>query len=60
MSAIGLAMFDENGNEVPATRENGLKPKLTEEERKYIAIKHSYEYKRSWDIQNRRNKKNWK
>ena len=24
------------------------------------SIKHSYEYKRSWDIQNRRNKKNWK
>ena len=37
MSAIGLAMFDENGNEVPATRENGFKPKLSEEERKYIA-----------------------
>lgn len=37
MSAIGLAMFDENGNEVPPTRENGLKPKLSEEQRKYIA-----------------------
>ena len=36
MSAMGLAMFDENGNEVPATRENGLKPELSEEELKHI------------------------
>ena len=36
MSVLGLAMFDENGNEVPATRENGLKPELSEKELKHI------------------------
>ena len=36
MSDIGLAMFDKNGNEVPATRENGLNPELSEKELKHI------------------------
>ena len=42
--SIGLGMYDQNGNEVPATRENGLNPELTYEDTVKL-----FEYYKFWN-----------